>query len=110
MVLIGTFVAIALPAAQAGAGAAQPAVAGVAEAANSVINVRWALVQLGLDLIDYVPKWTMRRCKLIEINKQCIRPEWPMVPRLSSLLGRGKDGGEAIGGQRLAAWGGMRRG
>jgi hypothetical protein len=54
-VLIGTFVAIALPAAQAGAGAAQSAVAGVAEAANSVINVRWAVMQLGLDLIDYVP-------------------------------------------------------
>jgi hypothetical protein len=36
----------------------------VAEAANSVINVRWAVMQLGLDLIDYVPKWTMRRCKI----------------------------------------------
>ena len=57
----------------------------MAEAANSVINVRWALVQLGLDLIDYVPKWTMRRCKLIEINKQCIRPEWLMASAVGPL-------------------------
>jgi len=35
-----------------GTGAAQPAVAGVAEAVNSVINVHWAVMQLGLDLID----------------------------------------------------------
>ena len=85
-----------------GTGAAQPAVAGVAEAANSVINVHRAVMQLDLDLIDYVLKWAMRRCKLIEINKQCIRPEWLMAPRPgSTLLGRGKDGGEAIGGQRL---------
>jgi hypothetical protein len=36
----------------------------VAEAANSVINVHWAVMQLGLDLIDYALKWTMRRCKI----------------------------------------------
>ena len=67
-----------------GTGAARPAVAGGAEAATSVINVHWAVMQLGLDLIDYVLKWTMRRCKLIEINKQCIRPEWLMAPRPSA--------------------------
>jgi hypothetical protein len=80
----------------------------VAEAANSVINVHWAVMRLRLDLIDYVLKWTMRRCesietdkrcKSIETNKQCIRPEWLMAPRPSSTLsGRGKDGREAIGG------------
>jgi hypothetical protein len=76
----------------------------VAEAANSVISVHWAVMQLGLNLIAYVLKWATRRYKLIEINKQCIKPEWLMAPRPSSaLLGRGKDGGEAIGGQRLAA-------
>jgi len=40
----------------------------VAEAANSVINVHWAVRQPGLDLIDYVMKWTMRRCQ-IDRNK-----------------------------------------
>jgi len=40
----------------------------VAEAANSVINAHWSVTQLGLDLIDYVLEWTMRRCK-IDRNK-----------------------------------------